>query len=151
MSEAESQLLASWIRAGTTPQRVVRRARIVLLVAQGMSTRAIAQRLALTPRTVALWRRRFEQQGPDGLWRDAPGRGRKRSIGIDAVSRVRALLESRPPHGQRWSIRALAHATGLSRASVHRIVKAGCVLLNFLTVALCTGPAAAAFQEFELL
>ena len=125
MSEAERQLLASWIRAGTTPQRVVTRARIVLLVEQGTSMRAIAQRLDLTPRTVALWRHRFEEQGPDGLWRDAPGRGRKRSIGVDAASRVRALLETRPPHGQRWSIRALAHATGLSRASVHRIVKAG--------------------------
>jgi transposase len=127
MSEAESQLLASWIRAGTTPQRVVTRARIVLLVAQGMSGRAIAQRLALTPRTVTLWRRRFEQQGPHGLWRDAPGRGRKRSIGIDAGARVRALLESQPPEGRRWSIRALAQATGLSRTSVHRIVKADAV------------------------
>lgn len=124
MSEADRQLLGSWIRAGTTPQRVVKRARIVLLAAEGLSARAIAQRLHIAPRTAMLWRRRFEEQGAHSLWRDAPGRGRKRSIGIDAVSRLRALLQTPPPHGDRWSIRALARATGLSRASVHRIMSA---------------------------
>jgi transposase len=124
MSEGDRQLLGSWIRAGTTSQRVVTRARIVLLAGEGLSARAIAQRLRITPRTTTLWRRRYEQQGAQGLWRDAPGRGRKRSIGVDAVARVRALLQPQPPHGDRWSIRSLAQATGLSRASVHRIVKA---------------------------
>jgi len=124
MSDTDRQLLGSWIRAGTTPQRVVTRARIVVLASDGLSARAIAQRLQIAPRTATLWRRRFEQHGAQGLWRDAPGRGRKRSIGIDAVSRVHATLQTPPPHGERWSIRALAHATGLSRAAVHRIVKA---------------------------
>ena len=123
MSEADGQLLGSWIRAGTTPQRVVTRARIVMLAAAGASSRQIARQLHVAPRTALLWRRRFEQHGPHGLWRDAPGRGRKRSIGDAAVSRVRALLKTPPPRGDRWSIRALADATGLSRASVHRIVR----------------------------
>jgi hypothetical protein len=39
------------------------------------------------------------------------------------VSRVRALIDTPGPTGARWSIRALADATGLSRASVHRIVR----------------------------
>ena len=124
MSDTDRQLLGSWIRAGTTPQRVVTRARIVVLASDGLSARAIAQRLQIAPRTATLWRRRYEQHGAQGLWRDAPGRGRKPSIGADAAARVRALLRTQPPQGDRWSIRELAHATGLSRASVHRIVKA---------------------------
>jgi transposase len=106
-----------------TPQRVVRRASIVLLAADGASDRAIAQRLRISPHTAALWRRRYEHTGPAILWRDAPGRGRKPSIPPAAATRVRALLGTTEPEGGRWSIRRLAEATGLSRASVHRIVR----------------------------
>jgi hypothetical protein len=42
----------------------------------------------------------------------------------DAHSRVRTLLATPPPAG-RWTIRALATAIGISRASVHRVLKAG--------------------------
>src|SRR3954462_1994412 len=80
LSDAHRRLLASWVTAGTTPQRVVTRARIVLLAARGLSTRRIAEQVHVAPRTAVLWRRRFEQEGPETLWRDAPGRGRRRTI-----------------------------------------------------------------------
>jgi transposase len=123
LSDAARRLLTSWVRAGTTPQRVVRRARIVLMAAEGLPVRVTARRLQVAPRTVTLWTRRFEHQGAACLWRDAPGRGRKPSIGDDAVTRVRTLLETDRSNGSRWTIRALAQATGLSRASVHRILR----------------------------
>jgi hypothetical protein len=123
LSDADRRVLILWIRAGRTPQRVAKRARVVLLAAEGLSTRATARRLNVSPRTVVMWRRRFQHHGPESLWRDAPGRGRKPSIGVDAVSRVRTTLQTTPPRGSRWSIRVLAQVTGLSRASVHRIVR----------------------------
>jgi len=124
MSDTQRRLLASWIRAGTTPQRVVRRARIVLLAADALSMRTIAQQMQVTPRTVALWRGRFEDHGPEALCQDAPGRGRKRSMTNQAATRLRELMAAPPSSGDRWSIRKLAKATGFSRASVHRIVRA---------------------------
>jgi hypothetical protein len=123
LSEPDRQRLISWVMAGTTPQRVVKRARIVLLTADGLSMRAIARRLDLSPHTVRLWRQRFQECGANGLRRDAPGRGRKPSLGVDAATRIHGLLNTPPPRGPRWSIRALAEASGLSRASVHRIVR----------------------------
>jgi transposase len=124
VSEAHRRLLTAWIRAGTTPQRVARRARIVLLSADGKSVRAITAMLHVSPRTVMLWQRRYHETGPTTLWRDAPGRGRKPGIPADAASQVQALLATTPSGGGRWTIRRLAKVTGLSRASVHRIVRA---------------------------
>jgi transposase len=124
VSADERRQLESWIRAGTTPQRVVKRARIVLLAADGLAARSIAARLHVSQRTALLWRRRYQKGGPQTLWRDAPGRGRPPTIDDTAVARVRELLASTAPQGGRWSVRGLAKATGLSRASVHRILRA---------------------------
>jgi transposase len=101
---------------------VATRARIVLLAANGQSTRRTARRLGVNPRTVMLWRRRYREHGAHSLWRDAPGRGRKATIDAAAIAHVHATLSTTPPDGVRWTIRRLAVATGLSRASVHRIV-----------------------------
>jgi transposase len=118
------QLLEAWVRAGTTPQRVALRARIVLLAAEGISARAIAQRLGVSPHTVARWWRKYHKHGPTTLLKDAPGRGRKATVSIDARARIRALLDRAPAGGGRWTIRRLAEAAGMSRASAHRMLRA---------------------------
>jgi hypothetical protein len=46
-------------RVPTTPQRDVKRARIVLLAAEGRSTRSIPGEVGVQPRIVSNWRRRF--------------------------------------------------------------------------------------------
>ncbi len=120
ISDAHRRVLIGWIRAGTTPQRVVRRARIVLLTDEGLSAREIARRLGVSTHTVSLWRRRFPAGGPEAIARDAPGRGRKAAA--HAHARVRALLAT-PPASGRWTVRALATAAGISRASAHRALK----------------------------
>jgi hypothetical protein len=56
---------------------------------------------------------------------DAPGRGRKVTVTADADARVRVLLATPPPAARRWTVRSLATALGISRASVHRVLKAG--------------------------
>jgi transposase len=122
VSEHDRRILSRWIRAGTTPQRLAQRARIVLLAADGSSMREIARRLAVSAHTVSLWRRRFQAGGPEALVRDAPGRGRKPTVTLDARARVNALLAT-PPSSGRWTVRALAAAIGISRASVHRVLK----------------------------
>jgi transposase len=62
----------------TAPQRLVLRSRIVLMLADGCPAREIARRLGVSRPTVALWRRRYAEEGCDALTRDRPGRGRKR-------------------------------------------------------------------------
>ena len=64
-------------RAHSTPQALVRRARIVLRAADedGPTNLHIAEELGCKNDTVGRWRRRFAERGLDGL-HDAPRSGR---------------------------------------------------------------------------
>ena len=61
------KLLEARCRAPTTAQGEAKRARIVLLAAQGRSTRSIAEEVGVQPRIVSNWRRRFDEEGLAGL------------------------------------------------------------------------------------
>src|SRR5680860_691595 len=51
--------LESWIRATTTEQRLVLRARIIMALARGRTNREVAEELPIRPATVSKWRTRF--------------------------------------------------------------------------------------------
>jgi hypothetical protein len=74
LSEAELSRLGQWIRAGSTPQQVVLRARIIRDAAAGQTDKMIAATLAVRRETAALWRRRVREQGIGRVWEIAPGR-----------------------------------------------------------------------------
>jgi transposase len=88
MSHEERKTLERWVRMPTAPQRLVLRSRIVLMLAEGCPAREIARRLGVSRPTVALWRKRYAQEGCAGLTRDRPGRGRKPSRKADMQSLV---------------------------------------------------------------
>jgi transposase len=79
MSHQDRRRLERWLRMPTAPQRLVLRSRIVLMLADGCPAREVSRRLGVSRPTVALWRQRYEQEGPEALTRDRPGRGRKSS------------------------------------------------------------------------
>lgn len=114
--------LERWVRASSTPQGVVKRARIVLMAAEGVSNNRIASVLEVTRTTVIAWRRRFADGGPDALTRIAPGRGRKPSIPAEKIKRIiEATLHTSPPGATHWSCRTMAKAQGVSPSTVQRI------------------------------
>src|ERR1700682_2706538 len=88
LPEADQQQLRQWLSAFGTPQQVALRSRIVLAAAEGQSDNAIARSLAVNRKTVTLWRERFAQQGLDGMWEVAAGRGRKPSYGRRKIAAI---------------------------------------------------------------
>ncbi|MGH3839812.1 MAG: helix-turn-helix domain-containing protein, partial [Pseudonocardiaceae bacterium] len=48
------------VRAHTTPQRMVRRCRVVLMAADGVPSRRIGPEVGMSEQYVGMWRRRFE-------------------------------------------------------------------------------------------
>lgn len=60
-------VLEAWLRAPTMPRRDLLRARMVVLAAEGRSTRSIARELGTMPRMVSLWRGRYAREGLGGL------------------------------------------------------------------------------------
>ena len=98
LSPDDRSELEARIRAPTTEQRDAFRARIVLMAAEGRSTRAIARDLGTMPRTVSLWRIRFAEAGLAGL-ADQPRPGGRASAKYDESTdrRILAVLERPPP------------------------------------------------------
>jgi hypothetical protein len=65
--------LEGWVRASTTEQRHVRRARNLLLAADGMASRAIAREAGVMTGIASIRRKRFAAAGLNGL-KDSRGR-----------------------------------------------------------------------------
>ena len=86
LSEADRSQLETWVRAQFTPQQVALRSRILLLASAGKQDLEIASELNVNRHTPALWRKRFQTQGLEGLWEIQAGRGRKPSYDGDKVA-----------------------------------------------------------------
>src|SRR5215470_4295621 len=84
------KVLEARCRAPSTPQGEVKRARIVLLAADGRSTRSIAAEVGVQPRIVSLWRRRFADHGLGGLENLPPGGGKEPIYGAATNKRILA-------------------------------------------------------------
>src|SRR5579862_1423509 len=124
LTEAEQKTLQAWTRQPKCPQALALRARVILLCAAGRSNTETAAELHITIQTVGKWRQRFVEKRLEGLL-DEPRPGTPRKLSEADVDRVLGLtLESTPSHAAHWSTRSLAEASGLSRASVHRIWRA---------------------------
>ncbi|MHC2394157.1 transposase [Bradyrhizobium liaoningense] len=79
-------------------QRDLKRARIVLLAADGRSTRSIAKEVGVQPRIVSLWRHRYADHGLEGL-QDKPRPGKQPIYTKTTDKRILKLLDKPPPQG----------------------------------------------------
>ena len=94
---------------GTTTQKVARRARIVLMLAQ-QNGRGPFNDGAVVGAPVC---------GRPGVLRDATRPGRRPRLTLQAI--VDATLTTRPPAGTHWSSRALAEAQRVSDGTIRKI------------------------------
>jgi transposase len=103
LTPEDRAVLEARVRAPTTEQRDVFRARIVLLAGEGRSTRSIARILDTMPRTVSQWRGRFAREGLAGL-SDKPHPGPTPTYDAETGRRILAVLDRDPPAGYaRWT------------------------------------------------
>ena len=116
--------LEAMTRSRSLPHALVRRAKIVLLAANGCSNKAIAEKLGLSRCTAGKWRGRFVRQSLAGLY-DEPRPGGPRSITDERVARlIRRTLHTKPNNATHWSCRSIAAETKLSKSTVHRVWRA---------------------------
>jgi len=121
IGEAEVEALRAVVRAGTSEQRAVTRARIVLLAAEGVANTRIAKQVGVSLPTVLLWRARFAEHGLDGL-EDAPHPGRPRVYGPEVRERIVAATLKKPDEPvTHWSRARLAKRVGVSASTVGRV------------------------------
>jgi transposase len=116
-------------RAGTCPQRKAKRARVILLAADGISSRRISKEVGMHESHVAMWRQRFLAKGLEGLV-DDPRPGPPLTYGHDDRVKMAALAcTQRDPDDPvaTWTYDELAeqcHRQGIavSRSQLWRIL-----------------------------
>jgi transposase len=118
LSAHECAMLERVARSEKTSVRLARRAKIVLLAAQGMENIEIAAALRVGRVQVGRCRERYAKQGFAGIERDLPRGGRKRVIDTEAI--VRATTQTLPQAATHWSSRKLAKELGVSDTTILR-------------------------------
>jgi transposase len=122
ISATDRERLERLVRDRNTPQKVVWRARIVLLAGDGLTAEAIAATVGKSLLTVRRWRRRYMAKGVDGLLKDATRRSRVKPLTPEKINQVvHMTLHEKPPHATQWSVRSMAAVAGVSYSSVQRI------------------------------
>jgi len=122
LSREDRERLNGWVAGRNTPQKLVWRARIVLMWAAGAGVTAIVRATGKTKKTAYRWRARYIERGVRGLERDASRPGRKKPLSAAMIERVVDMtLHETPPAATQWSARVMAKAVGLSHTSVQRI------------------------------
>jgi transposase len=119
---ADRERLGRLVRDRNTPQKVVWRARIVLLAGDGLTAEGIAAAVSKSLLTVRRWRRRYMAKGVDGLLKDATRPSRVKPLSPEKVAQVvHMTLHEKPPNASQWSVRSMAKAAGISYSSIQRI------------------------------
>ena len=122
LSPEEHDMLDTWANGRSVSLRLVQRANIVRMAADGILNQDLAQRLGTSRPTVQLWRQRFLALRLAGLEKDAPRPGRLPKIAQRKVRAVvEATLHTHPVGATHWSVRTMAAAQGVSRMAVQRI------------------------------
>src|SRR4030042_5371489 len=91
----DSKTLIKWKRSPTMPQKLVRRADIILAAAEGLNNRAISEKGFGSEQKICLWRKRYAEQGIEGL-QDEPKPGRPRRISQDKTAEIVATTLTSP-------------------------------------------------------
>ena len=120
---AQTVELRHLMRCGTSEQRLVCRAMIVLAHAEGTSLGTIERTLKVARNTVRLWCQRVAVVGLQAL-HDLPRGGSPIKHGKSLEHKVLALVEQPAPQGRgRWTGKLLARALGVPQQAVARILR----------------------------
>jgi transposase len=116
--------LRRWASVVQAPAALVRRAKLLLLAAEGVANTEIAERLGISRPTVIAWRRRYAHEGLTGHLADRHRPGRPQTVRRDRRAEILATTLTPPPQTlgvTHWSSRLLAGELGISHSTVARV------------------------------
>jgi transposase len=117
----ERESLRAVMRSTRSPAGWARRAQVLLLLAEGLSVRKVEARTGMSLRRIVYWKRRWQQQGLDGLL-DAARPGRPKKLTAEKEAAILAATQSPPARPiSHWSSRRLASRVGVSHVTVMRV------------------------------
>ncbi len=120
-SAEERAFLEAHVRKHKAPRSLSDRCRIVLLCAEGLRSREVAERAGVHGHTVGKRRRRFAERRIEGL-SDECRSGRPRTVTDEKAAEAGGRTPTAmPKDATRWPVRSMAGRTGASHATARRI------------------------------
>jgi transposase len=125
LTAAQRRELEALVARRTARAGHVRRARIVLLSADGASGADVANRVGISVEQVSRIRRRFLESGVEGL-ADQPKAGRKdHAVPPEVIERIVQTALAPPPAGRtRWTTRLLGREFNLAGRTISTVLRA---------------------------
>ena len=118
LTDEQERELTKLAQSKRTSVRLAQRAQIVLLAAQGLQNKDIAQALGVGRVQVARWRERYLESGLEGIERDLP-RGAPPAK-VDVAKLVELTTQTTPEAATHWSTRKMAAVLEVSPSTVMR-------------------------------
>jgi putative transposase len=120
--KGQKKELTRIVNGHKSEQRMVLRAKVILLAGEGKTREQISEETGLSPQNVGKWRNRFTEKGIEGLI-DASGRGRKPQISPEKQAKIISLACTKPDNGKvRRSQREIAKEAEVSQSRVSDIL-----------------------------
>ncbi len=119
LRDGDRNKLEGWLRSRSLSSGLTKRARMILLAADGVGNRVIAQTVGASPTTVIEWRARYEERGLAGLV------DRERSGRPPILNHRHIVAETLKPPPKKlgvthWSSRLLAERLKVSPSAIQR-------------------------------
>lgn len=126
LSDSDRKIPEKNTKSRAVSVRLAECSKIVLLSAEGLENKEIAQRLNIPPNKLGKWRNRFAEGGIKSISKDKP-RGANHG-GKDALKQARLrkkiiekTTQEKPDNATHWSTRTLAEALNTTHSFVHRV------------------------------
>ena len=124
MPPDDAEVLHGWLRTESLPQSIGQRARILLLLASGLSPREVGEQLQVSAPVVFKWRKRYQEDGLEGL-HDRPRSGAPRKLDEAKIKEILTLTTQRVPReATHWSLRLMARYAGVTIWQVAQVWEA---------------------------
>lgn len=121
LTAPDRQLLTGMLRSTTMPQGLVRRARVILALADGLTYEAVAARCGVADTYIARWKRRFVEGGVLALG-DMPRSGTPDRLDPRIEAKILARTQEPPPSPlTHWTTRRMGKLIGVSHMTVARV------------------------------
>ena len=119
----ERDELTARLRSRTLPAEDVRRARLILMLADGSSYTIIQATLGCNRSYISQWKQRFERDGLAGLYsRHKGSEPSKQAMKLEI--KILARVQQKPSDGStHWSVRKLAREVGTNPMRVSRVLR----------------------------
>jgi len=115
LSAKDRAALGELVANGNTRQKIAKRARIVLMTADGHGTVAVMRAVGVAKTTVWRWQAYFVEAGVAGLVKGRSKPPGKKPIAEEIKLRVvEKTVKERPGNATHWSVRTMAGAMAQS-------------------------------------